>query len=174
MSTNSSKVKRTLATFKAAAGIRRRTDAFIDPENLSEYWLEQLGIFYQFWRSVTQRVASRRVDGSPQVLLAAFVEEFLKAASFAVTCAPWRSACTSKALSHFPLARRSLRQTLWVMIPFRIRQPTEVICKDLWSKRVHKQLFMGPRRHSGSDLPGLSNSRHDLSAERPGRAAKRC
>jgi hypothetical protein len=101
VSTTSTKVKRTIATYKDAARSRRRTDAFIAPENLPEFWVERLGWFYQFWKSMTQRVAGARVDGSPQVLLAAFVEEFLKAASFAVTCPPWRSPAVPRSFPTF-------------------------------------------------------------------------
>jgi hypothetical protein len=101
--TKPSRVIRTIATYKAAAETRLRTDASIVPKNLPKFWLERLGWFYEFWRSMTQRVVGTRVDGFSQVLLTAFVEDFLKAASFSVICAPWRS----------PAALRRIPTTLW-------------------------------------------------------------
>jgi hypothetical protein len=89
--TKSSKVLRTIATYKAAAETRLRRDAFILPENLPAFWLEQLGWFYQFWRSMTRGVAGTQANSSLQVLLEAFVKDFLNAATFAITCPPWRS-----------------------------------------------------------------------------------
>ncbi len=101
--TNPSKVRRTIATYEAAVETRCRTDAFIFPEKLPEYWLESLAWFYQFWISMTRGVAGTQRDGSLRVLLEAFVRDFLKAATFAVTCAPWRS----------PSALRKFPTSLW-------------------------------------------------------------
>jgi hypothetical protein len=101
--TNSSKVLRTMATYKAAAETRHRTDAFILPEKLPEYWLERLAWFYEYWKWTAEYVAGTQTDGSTRVLLEAFVRDFLKAATFAVTCAPWRS----------PSAPRKFPTSLW-------------------------------------------------------------
>jgi hypothetical protein len=89
--TKSSKVIRTIATYKDAAETRRRTDALIPPENLAEHWLEQLAWLFKFWISVTQVSSGTQKERSLRVLLEAFVKDFVKAATFAVTCAPWRS-----------------------------------------------------------------------------------
>jgi len=101
--TNSSKVRRTIATYKSAAETLGRTDAFTSPEKLPEYWLERLAWFFQFWRWVTQGVAGTQIDGSLRVFLGPFVRDFLKAATFAVTCPPWRS----------PSAPRKFPTFLW-------------------------------------------------------------
>jgi hypothetical protein len=101
--TNSSKVKRTIATYKAAAETRRRIDASIFPEELPEYWLERLAWSYEYWKWTAECVAETQADGSVRVLLEAFVRDFLKAATYAVTCAPWRS----------PSAPRKFPTSLW-------------------------------------------------------------
>ena len=97
--TNVSKVRRTILTYEGAAETRRRTDAFILPENLPEHWLEQLAWFYEYWKWKTQAGAPIQRDHSLRVLLEAFVKEFVKAATFAITCPPWRS---PSALRIFP------------------------------------------------------------------------
>jgi hypothetical protein len=89
--TKSSKVIRTIATYKAAAETRLRTDALILPDNLPEYWLENLAWFYEYWKWKTQTGAGTLGDVSLRVPLEAFVKEFLKAATFAITCPAWRS-----------------------------------------------------------------------------------
>ena len=90
MNTKPSKVIRTVATYKDAAETRTRTDAFIIPEDLLDSWLEWLGRFYQFWRLMTRGIAGTRGDGSLQGSLEAFVKDFLKSATYSVTCPPWR------------------------------------------------------------------------------------
>lgn len=88
--TKPSKVIRTIETYGDAAETRVRADAFIVPKRLPEFWLERLGWFYEFWRSMNQRVARAQQDYSLQEPLEAFVRDFLKAATYSVTCAPWR------------------------------------------------------------------------------------
>ena len=101
--TNACKVRRTIATYKAAAETRHRTDALIFPQELPEYWLDKLAWFYQYWKWMGEEITGIQKSASLRVLLEAFVKDFLKAATFAVKCDPWRS----------PSVVRRLPTSLW-------------------------------------------------------------